>query len=130
MPRLEALRTRGQANGVPGLELVGPERIAELEPHATGIRGLWSPTIGIVDYQAVCAALADEIRARGGTIHPGREVTAVTARRDELVGRHLVACAGLWVDRVPILFELRDQDLSRLPPIPKTPAPASAPASA
>ncbi|MGH2919558.1 MAG: FAD-dependent oxidoreductase, partial [Solirubrobacteraceae bacterium] len=36
LPRLTALRQRAIANGVPGLEEVGRERIAELEPYATG----------------------------------------------------------------------------------------------
>ena len=39
--RLASLRERAEANGVPGLEEVGPERIRELEPHAAEIRGLW-----------------------------------------------------------------------------------------
>ena len=43
LPRLEELYRRATANGVPGIELVGPERIRELEPHAAGIKGLWSP---------------------------------------------------------------------------------------
>src|SRR6476659_6723393 len=38
LPRLASLRERATANGVPGLEEVGPERICEIEPHAAGIR--------------------------------------------------------------------------------------------
>src|SRR5919197_715750 len=51
--RLEELHRRGTANGVPGLELVGPERLRELEPHVVGVRGLWSPNTGIIDYSRV-----------------------------------------------------------------------------
>ena len=109
LPGLAALGERGSANGVPGLEAVGPERIHELEPHAAGISGLWSPTTGIIDYRAVCDALAGEIRARGGTIELGRALTGVALRGDELVldtsrgelvAGALIACAGLWADRV------------------------------
>jgi glycine/D-amino acid oxidase-like deaminating enzyme len=39
---LRALRERGLANGVEGLEEVGPERIREIEPHVAGIRR-WGP---------------------------------------------------------------------------------------
>ena len=42
------------------------------EPHAAGIRALWSPGTGIVDFRRVAAAYADEVRARGGTIEVGR----------------------------------------------------------
>ena len=114
LPRLEALAIRAAANGVGGLELVGPERIRELEPHAAGIRGLWSPTTGIIDYRRVVAALADEVRARGAEIHTSREVTAIHDRGGELtldsrdgefVARHVIACAGLWADRVAALTD-------------------------
>src|SRR5213593_821993 len=50
IPRLEELYRRGTANGVPALEEVGPERLRELEPHVVGVRGLWSPNTGIIDY--------------------------------------------------------------------------------
>ncbi len=65
LPRLDALRERAEANGVEGLEAVGPERIRELEPRAAGIRGLWSPRTGIVDFRAVALAIADEVRGAG-----------------------------------------------------------------
>ncbi|MEE9249492.1 MAG: FAD-dependent oxidoreductase, partial [Dehalococcoidia bacterium] len=35
---LEELHRRGTANGVPGLEMIGPERLKELEPHARGVK--------------------------------------------------------------------------------------------
>src|SRR5262245_52531919 len=44
LPRLEELFRRGTANGVEGLEMIGPERLRELEPHATGIKALYVPT--------------------------------------------------------------------------------------
>jgi (S)-2-hydroxyglutarate dehydrogenase len=109
LPRFETLRARAEANGVPGLEVVGPERIRELEPHAAGIRALWSPGTGIIDYRLVARALADEVRARGAQIHLSRAVTAirplaegrlVQTTRGEIVARNVIACAGLWADRV------------------------------
>ena len=47
LPRLETLFERGQANGVEGLEMVGPERVAEIEPHVTALKALWSPATAI-----------------------------------------------------------------------------------
>src|SRR6476661_10230773 len=43
LPRLDQLAERGRANGVAGLEMIGPERLRELEPHAVGIKALYSP---------------------------------------------------------------------------------------
>lgn len=109
LPRLHELYKRGQANGVPGLELIGPRRLRELEPHVEGIQALYSPTTGIVDFGRVAHAYADEVQARGGTILAGHEVTAIT-QRDGLrqlvtpVGtieaRVVITCAGVYADRV------------------------------
>jgi len=109
LPALGDLHRRGVANGVEGLEVVGPERIRELEPHAAGLRAIWSPATGIVDFGRVAAAMAQEIRAAGADILTGREVTRVeergaevrisTARGVVIAGR-VLACAGLHADRV------------------------------
>ena len=109
LPRLHELYKRGQANGVPGLELIGPRRLRELEPHVEGIQALYSPTTGIVDFGRVAHAYADEVQARGGTILTGHEVIAIT-QRDGLrqlvtpVGtieaRVVITCAGVYADRV------------------------------
>ena len=112
LPRFETLSARARENGVEGLETVGPERIRELEPHVEGICGLWSPGTGIVDYRAVSLAYADDIRAQGGQIVTGRKATGLRELSDsvvvataegDIVAGSVVACAGLWSDRVAAL---------------------------
>ncbi|HLH22138.1 MAG TPA: L-2-hydroxyglutarate oxidase [Chloroflexota bacterium] len=109
LPRLDELMRRGQANGVAGLEFVGPERLRELEPACVGVRAIWSPNTGIVDYDRVAAAYADDVRAAGGEILPGRRVQAIRRRTSgvlletpvgDVEARRVVACAGLYADRV------------------------------
>jgi len=109
LPRLAALKERAMANGVEGLEEVGRERLAEIEPHAAGLRALWSPRTGIIDFRRVALACADEIRGLGGTIHTSRAVTGIDERPSgltlksadgEVRTRFAVACAGLQADRV------------------------------
>ncbi len=116
LPRLSAIRDRALANGVRGLEEVGPERIAELEPHAAGIRGLWSPESGIIDFKHVALAYAEEILARGGAILTEHEARAIAARdggwivrtgAGDLACRSLVSCAGLQSDRVAAMTGAR-----------------------
>ena len=72
--RLEGLYERGTANGVEGLELVGPERLAEIEPHASGVKALWSPQTGIVDYRKVTSVYASRFEEAGGDIFAGTAV--------------------------------------------------------
>jgi (S)-2-hydroxyglutarate dehydrogenase len=109
LPGLDALRDRAVANEVPGLEVVGPERIREIEPHAAGIRALWSPTTGIVDFGQVVRAIAAEVVAAGGVVETGRRVTGVAVgdrevvvetTRGPIVAGNVVTAAGLWADRV------------------------------
>ena len=90
LARLEELHRRGLANSVPGLELIGPERLRELEPHAAGIRALHCPSTGIIDFRLVAAAYARDIEEAGGEILLGREVTGVVSRD----GRVLLQTTG------------------------------------
>jgi L-2-hydroxyglutarate oxidase len=112
VPRLEELRRRGEANGVTGLEEVGPERLAELEPNVRGVRALHSPATGIVDFKLVARALADEVEERGGRILTGQPVVAIEGDGDGTTVRtgsgkfradRLVTCAGLQSDRVAVM---------------------------
>ena len=105
---LEELRRRGEANGVAGLEIVGKERLREMEPHAAGVMALHSPNTGIVDYTAVAQALADEVR-RGGEIVTGTAVHGVhndgaghrlETSNGDVSARHVINCAGLYADRL------------------------------
>ncbi len=125
LPALAELRARGLANGVDGLEEVGPERIRELEPHAAGIRALWSPRTGVLDFARVTASYADDVAARGGRIELGRPVTGIRRLRDAMLletprgpvqARSVIACAGLWADRVAALTGDRTADSPRIVP--------------
>lgn len=107
--RLQDLYERGRANGVEGLEMIGPERLRDIEPHCAGIRALWSPCTGIVDFSAVARQYALDLRAAGGEVHTGSEVRRVRLLTDRVVletrvgeletGR-VITCAGLHADRV------------------------------
>jgi 2-hydroxyglutarate dehydrogenase len=73
LPRLEELERRARANGVPGLEAIDEAGIRQIEPAAAGIRALWSPGTGVVDYRRVASAYADDVRASGGTVARARD---------------------------------------------------------
>lgn len=112
IPRLEELKRRGEANGVRGLEEIGPERLAELEPNVVGVRALHSPETGIVDFKLVARALAAEVEERGGSIRTGHAVSGIstddggaTVRTSggEFRAGRLVTCAGLQSDRLAVM---------------------------
>lgn len=125
LPRFNALKERAMANSVPGLEEVGPERIHEIEPHARGIRALWSPGTGITDYTQIAQAYAADVRAMGATIETSRAATSITERgaelvvgtsKGDLVARKVIACAGLQADRVSAMTGETGKDVPVIVP--------------
>jgi L-2-hydroxyglutarate oxidase len=112
VPRLRTLLERGTANGLEGLRWLTPEQLREIEPHAAGVAAVHVPQEGIADYPAVCWALSDEIRERGGAVITGAEVTAlvregsgwrVHSSKGDYPADRIVTCAGLQADRVAAL---------------------------
>jgi L-2-hydroxyglutarate oxidase len=108
---LERIYERGQANGV-RCEIIGPERLRELEPHAAGVRAIHVPEAGIVDYKQVARRFAERVRERGGTIVTSARVVAIDTRASEVVvgttagefaAEFVVNCTGLHSDRTTSL---------------------------
>ena len=109
LPRLEELHRRGIANGLKGLEIIGPERLKELEPHAIGIKGLYVPETGIIDYKKVADAYAEHVRNAGGDIRLSQKVVGILDLPAEIVlqtsggdyrTKYLINCCGLQSDLV------------------------------
>lgn len=109
LDRLHALYERGAANGVPDLQVIGPEKLKEIEPHVVGLKALWAPHTGIVNFRDVCQAYARRIEDTGGTIYTSAAVQGIEQRdganvvqttRGDYEARHIVNCAGLHSDRV------------------------------
>jgi 2-hydroxyglutarate dehydrogenase len=114
LPALAEIERRANANGVAGMRRLGADGLLEIEPHATGVAALHSPNTGIVDFAAVCAQLADDVREAGGELRFGWQVAGVTTTArsirlreanggDEVQGTRAVFCAGLWSDRLAVL---------------------------
>ena len=109
LPRLEDLRQRGEANGLVGLRLVGPEELREIEPHASGLQALVVPSTGTTDYALVCEKYAELIAAHGGTVLTSAAVTGIRRDPNEIIVEtargafstaSLINCAGLFSDRI------------------------------
>jgi L-2-hydroxyglutarate oxidase LhgO len=107
--RLDDLEARGNANGVPGLRMVGPQELRDIEPHATGVQALHVPGTGIIDFARVVDVLAEQSRAEGIDLLVSHEVTGIEQRPDgqvlhtsrgDVETRRLISCAGLHSDRI------------------------------
>lgn len=113
LPALAELFRRGQANGVAGIEEIGAERLREIEPHAAGIKALWVPGTGIVDFGAVARKYAELITAAGGDIRTSARVVGIRATgglstsetvllttAGEIRAKTVINCGGLHCDRI------------------------------
>ena len=109
LPGLEELRRRGEANGLRGLRLIGPEELREIEPHAKGVQALVVPSTGVTDYALVSQKYAELITANGGTVLTSAPAIAIKRSATEMVvetprgtfsTRALINCAGLHSDRI------------------------------
>lgn len=110
---LHRLADRAVANGVAARLLSGAEA-REVEPHVAGDLALHVETTGIIDYPAVCRALAADVEAAGGSLRTGLSVGGATTVGGDLLvaatdaegaatmvaGDVLVGCAGLYADRL------------------------------
>ncbi len=109
VPRLRALKERGEQNGLRGIELLSREALREVEPNAGGLEALRVPEEGIVDYPRVCATLRRLLEEGGHEVVCGARAERIERRgaswRVEtpvggFEGDLLINCAGLFSDRV------------------------------
>ena len=109
---LRELLERGRANGVPGLEIIGRERIVELEPNISpeAIAALWAPTAGITGPWELAIAYAENAVENGVKLMLSSPVTAIDVEGGRAVrvhtpgasiaARFVVNAAGLFADEV------------------------------
>ncbi len=109
LDRLDALMQRGKANGIENLEIVDAKGIEEREPACRGIKAIFSPVTGIVDYGVVANSYGTDIKEAGGEIFTGREVHAIDriggvsvlhTNAGDFEAKHVITCGGLLSDRL------------------------------
>jgi len=101
----------GLQNDVEGIEMIGPDKIKEIEPYCVGISGIWVPCTGIIDYADVARKYVELIRAKFPqskvlTEHEVKafekhtDYTDVVTPKGTFSGKYIITCAGLQSDRV------------------------------
>jgi len=105
LPKLDEIEERGKANGLSSLERIGPERLKEIEPHATCLEGLYLPDVSIISYARVAEKLVQELQQAGVTLVFGESATdfargILSTSQNEYPVSFLINCAGLFSDRI------------------------------
>ena len=118
---LEALKKKGEDNGVEGLRLIGPEEIRKREPHIRGSAAMVVPSTGIVSAEELVHAYARIATGQGaeivtyarvvslepvaGAVRVGLRIGDEEDVQDETIeARCVINAAGLYADEVAALL--------------------------
>lgn len=104
---LEKIMQRGVENGLEGLKFLNAEETKAIEPNVECIRSIFVPQAGIIDYEALCKILEDQLKASGVTFLMNTELldikrdnkqVLIETNSGQLSSRFLINCAGLYAD--------------------------------
>ena len=101
LPALQKLYEKGVANGVEDLEIIGREKLHEMEPGVSGdaVAALWAPTGGIICPFGLNYALAENAAVNGAEFRFNTEVQNISKTAD---GWKLVTNRGEFEAKVVI----------------------------
>lgn len=108
---LEKLLARGNANGVPGLCIVGQDELREMEPNISpdAVAALWAPTAGIVCPYELCIAACENAAINGAEFYLNFCVNSITKEdgvfaisdgSNTVYARYLVNACGVHSDEI------------------------------
>ena len=124
LPQLETLHQRGQQNGLTGLKKMTLAELQEIEPHVTGVAGMFVPQTGIIDYTQVSEKYAEKFQTLGGEIRlserveqvtPGTSLSIVVTDKGRYETRLVINCAGLYSDKIAQLTQRDDVNVRIVP---------------
>lgn len=121
LPFLEKIYHNGIQNDVEGIEIIGEDKIREIEPHCRGIKAIWVPCTGIISFRSVAEKLQELLQHKhpqsrvmtlNKVISIGREgeMTFIKTQKGVIKCRHLVNCGGLFSDRIAELDGIETKD--------------------
>ncbi len=117
---LEKYAAQAAANGVDDLRWLSQSELEQREPALRAVRGLLSPSTGIIDSHAFMLALQGDLEAGGGVLALNSEVEAVrvtdkgfilSVGEERLACRYLINSAGLLAPRLARRIEGLAEDL-------------------
>lgn len=110
LPGLYKQKEQGEANFVPGMELMNNETMNKIQPGINGILGLWTPSSGIISPYLLTIALAENAHLNGTTYHfdskvvsiskKSRKYEVLTENGNKFVCNILINAAGLHSDDI------------------------------
>lgn len=113
---IESLFHRGKKNHVPQLEIIGRERLLELEPNINGqaVGALYAPSAGIVCPYELCIAAAENAVINGVRLMRNFEVRSInsdnngdfviSSDNDKVTAKYIINAAGVYSDVIAAMI--------------------------
>ncbi|MDA9120866.1 L-2-hydroxyglutarate oxidase [Flavobacteriales bacterium] len=110
-PHMEKVFNNGLANGLTENRWINADEIKEIEPHCTGIKGIWVPYTGIIDFVGATAKMLEITEALNAetkvvfneeAISYSEEsgVKNIRTNKASYKAKYMVFCGGLQADRL------------------------------
>ncbi|MDP2174811.1 MAG: L-2-hydroxyglutarate oxidase [Bacteroidota bacterium] len=112
IPALTNIYNRGIENGLTGLKYIDEKEIKEIEPYTNGVKGIFVPQTGIVDYKVVANKYSEIFQKNGGELVLNTKVVKISKKNDliyiktsrfDLQTKLVINCAGLYSDKIASL---------------------------
>lgn len=112
IPALEAIYQRGIENGLEGLAYLNENELKGKEPYVAGVKGIFVPQTGIIDYKTVSHKLYENILGLGGKVFFNERITGINesensveiiTNKEYYTSANLITCCGLYSDKVAAL---------------------------
>ncbi len=118
IPLLEDIYNNGLKNQTPGIQYINAADIEKKEPYIRGLKGVWVPTAGIIDYVVVVRKFMElvlqkndknrlflsekviKLKRKGENIH-------IVTDKQEIIAEKVIVCGGLFSDRLAKLDRIR-----------------------
>jgi len=110
IPILASIFNRGIENETEGICFLSSDEIKEKEPFIEGLKAIWVPTAGIIDYVGICKAFINNIEKFNSesklitscevkNINSSEKRTTLKTSKGNFKANQVIFCAGLHSDR-------------------------------
>ena len=108
---LDQIFDNGIKNKTPGIKYIDAVEIQEKEPFIRGVKGVWVPSAGIIDYVAVVKKFMELVldANNGNRLFLGEKVidlerinkkVRIVTNKQSIMGDKVIVCGGLFSDRL------------------------------
>lgn len=111
LPQMEKVFKHGKANGLTDIEWINSDQIKEIEPHCTGVKGIWVPYTGIIDFVGATAKMleiTESLNEESLVVYNEKvlsfdevgNVKDIKTNKSSYKAKYMVFCGGLQSDRL------------------------------